>query len=171
MMRLPWLYRWARRRHPNKSRRWVARRYFHSVGRQNWVFWGTVAGRDGTSQMKYLFRAAGVPIRRHIKVKGAFNPYDPDWELYLEERLGLEMARDLKGRRKLLHLCTQQEGICPVCNQRITRVTGWHDHHIIWRSEGGTDRADNRVLLHPNCHRQAHAQRLHIVKPRPARGV
>jgi RNA-directed DNA polymerase len=49
-------------------------------------------------------------------------------------------------------------------------VTGWHNHHIIWRSLGGTDRLENRVLLHPNCHHQVHCQQRTVTKPRPARG-
>ena len=32
------LWRWARRRHPNKGRKWVAAKYFHVVGNQTWMF-------------------------------------------------------------------------------------------------------------------------------------
>lgn len=32
------LWRWARRRHPNKAVTWVKRRYFHVVGNRSWVF-------------------------------------------------------------------------------------------------------------------------------------
>jgi len=32
------LWRWAVRRHPKKSRRWVAGRYFHTFGFRRWVF-------------------------------------------------------------------------------------------------------------------------------------
>jgi RNA-directed DNA polymerase len=31
--------------------------------------------------------------------------------------------------------------------------------------------AENRVLLHPNCHRLVHSQCLTVEKPRPTRGV
>ena len=31
--------------------------------------------------------------------------------------------------------------------------------------------AENRVLLHPNCHAQVHSQGLTVVKPRPPSGV
>ena len=81
------------------------------------------------------------------------------------------MAGHLPGRRKLLHLWKEQGGICPVCTQKITTLTGWHNHHIVWRSKGGSDGADNRVLLHPTCHRQVHSQGIPVVKPRPATGV
>jgi RNA-directed DNA polymerase len=32
---------------------------------------------------------------------------------------------------------------------------------------GGTDNAENRVLIHPNCHKQVHAKGLTVSKPRP----
>jgi len=103
--------------------------------------------KDGKSRQVQLFDVPSVPIKRHIKIKGDANPYDPAWEIYFEKRLGLKMAENLKGRRQLLYLWQEQNGICPVCNQKITKLTGWHNHHIIWRVNGGSDKAKNRVLL------------------------
>lgn len=97
-------------------------------------------------------------IRRHVKIQGKANPFDPEWEMYFEARLGLKMSRTLEGRRQLLYLWKEQSGICPLCNQKITKLTGWHNHHKVWRSHGGKDGAENRVLLHPNCHNQVHNQ-------------
>ena len=34
----------------------------------------------------WLFHAASVPIRRHVKIKGAANPYDPVWADYFAQR-------------------------------------------------------------------------------------
>jgi len=165
------LWQWAKRRHPKKRKRWIKQKYFHSIRNNNWVFCGEIKGKEGKTQRVQLFYTASLPIERHTKIKGDANPYDPQWEIYFEERLGAKMAHNLQGRRKLLYLWTQQRGICPVCQQKITKTTGWHNHHIIWRSLGGSDHIDNRVLLHPNCHRQVHSQRLKVVKPRPAKGV
>ena len=103
--------------------------------------------------------------------KGEANPYDPAWEPYFEERLGVKMAGTLAGRWTLRLLWKEQGGICPVCNQKITTVTGWHNHHIVWRTHGGKDTIENRVLVHPNCHQQIHSQELDVGKPRPAKGV
>jgi RNA-directed DNA polymerase len=114
---------------------------------------------------------AYTPIKRHVKVKGKANPYDPAWESYFEARLDVQMANHLRGRRKLLDLWRAQNGICPVCKQPITQLTGWHNHHIVWRTLGGSERAENRVLLHPNCHQQVHSQGLEVAKPRPSTGV
>ncbi|WP_083964365.1 HNH endonuclease [Shimazuella kribbensis] len=61
--------------------------------------------------------------------------------------------------------------MCPVCKQKIIKLTGWHNHHMVWRSLGGSESQENRILLHPNCHDQVHNQQLTIEKPRPPKGV
>lgn len=105
-----------------------------------------------------LVRASDTPIRRHRKIKGEANPYDPEWEEYFEERLRLTMKDNLKGRRRLLYLWWVQDGKCPNCGEHITRETGWHLHHILPKAQGGTDAMSNLVILHPNCHRQVHSR-------------
>lgn len=158
------LRQWMRRRHPNKPNKWITKKYFKTHEGHNWVFYGE---KDG--QEHYLADTADVPIKRHAKVKSEANPYDPEWELYYEKRLDAHMAETLKGKRWLSHLWKEQNGLCPVCQQKITKVTGWHSHHREWRSKGGSDTAENRVLLHPNCHQQVHSQGLHVKKPRPVK--
>jgi RNA-directed DNA polymerase len=154
------VWRWAKRRHPKKGARWVKAKYFHRIGNRDWIFYGQHDGK-----VHNLFRLTSVRIVRHAKIKGEANPYDPAWEVYFERRLGVKMGTDLFGRRQLLRLWKEQEGICPVCEQKMTELTGWHNHHIVWRVLGGSDRAENRVLLHPNCHQQVHANGLTISKP------
>jgi RNA-directed DNA polymerase len=173
------LWSWAKRRHPKTPRRWVADKSFATRNGRAWTFVGTSVDQKGKPHELTLVRAGHVggwtdldtPIKRHVKIKGAANPYDPGWEIYFEERLGVKMAHQLKDRRQLLHLWQQQNGLCPVCHQKISRLTEWHNHHIVWRSHGGSDTADNRVLLHPNCHRQVHSQSLDVVPPRSPQRV
>ena len=165
------LWRWARRRHPKKSSRWVKGKYFQSIGQRHWDFGGTLTDGRGKSYPIRLVKAADVTIKRHVKIKGEANPYDPAWEQYFERRLGMKMADNLKGRRQLLYLWQQQGGICPICQQKITTLTGWHSHHMVRRTEGGSDRTENRVLLHPNCHHKVHSLEIPVTKPRPAKGV
>src|SRR6266567_4622029 len=86
-----------------------------------------------------------------------------------EKRLDVQMVGTLKGKRWLLHLWKEQGGLCPICQQKITKITGWHSHHVLWRSKGGSDRAENRILLHPTCHQQVHSQGLPVEKPRPVK--
>ena len=165
------LWYWANRRHKNKGKPWIKDKYFKSIAHRNWVFSGTTEKPNGEMQAVHLRSAAYTPIKRHIKVKGDANPYDPEWEIYFEHRLDWKMEANLKGQQRALNLWKSQNGLCPVCNQKITEITGWHTHHIVWPSKGGTDTAENQVLLHPNCHSKVHCQKLTVVKPRPARGA
>ncbi len=164
------LWRWAKRRHPNKGKQWIKKKYFKTIGNRNWVFFGLFVDKEGIREVE-LLSTSSIKIKRHHKILNEANPYDPRWEEYFEKRLDVYMEAKLNGKRKLLSLWKQQNGLCPTCNQKITRITGWHSHHIIWRSKGGSDGQENRVLLHPECHRKVHSQRLEVVKPRPARGV
>jgi RNA-directed DNA polymerase len=116
--------------------------------------------RDAEGDRRQLARhtASDRPIRRHTKIKGAANPYDPAWEPYFEHRLGVHMAQPLVGRRRSLDLWQKQRGIYPVCNQRIELTSGWHTYHIAWRSHGGNDTVANLLLLllHPTSHQHLH---------------
>ena len=141
------------------------------TGTRNWRFFGEIKYEKGRTDRTWLCLAAATRIQRHTKIQGKANPYDPEWEVYLEARLGVQMADTLRGRRRLNYLWREQNGLCPICHQPITRLTAWHQHHIVWRSRGGAEGFENRVLLHPNCHRQAHAKGLSVSKPRPSRGV
>jgi RNA-directed DNA polymerase len=85
------------------------------------------------------------------------NPFDPEWEVYFEERAGNKMKRSLRTRKQLLKLWISQEQRCPVCKTQIALETGWHVHHIQRRVDGGQDNSSNLIMLHPNCHRQLHA--------------
>jgi RNA-directed DNA polymerase len=167
----PRLWQWARRRHPKQARWWIKDKYFRSENGNTWVFFGPVLHAKDTGQDVRLVRATSVPIRRHTKIQGEANPYDPQWEPYFAARWGLRMAQKLRGRRPLLRLWKEQQGLCAVCHQCITQLTGWHSHHMVWRAHGGSDRAENRVLLHPICHAQVHSQGLIVGKPRPQAGV
>jgi RNA-directed DNA polymerase len=165
------LWRWAKRRHPRKSAKWVRKKYFHQEGNRSWVFTGEVTDYRGRTRVVQLMSMASVPIERHIKIRDGANPYAPEWEEYFEQRMGWRMLRSLSGRRLLLHLWREQRGICPQCQTRITKESGWNLHHLVERAKGGKDTADNCVLLHPNCHQQVHVQRISIAKPGPSRGL
>lgn len=163
------LWSWAKRRHPNKNPTWIKEKYFKSTGTRNWVFQTTLPIERGKLHTIRLANAMDVAIKRHIKIKNGANPYDPEWEIYFEGRIGLNMLENLKERKRLLHLWFDQDGICPLCSQKITKESGWHIHHLIRRVDGGKDTMDNLVLLHPNCHDQVHSQSLKVSKPRPVK--
>jgi RNA-directed DNA polymerase len=164
------LWRWAKRRHRNKGAGWILTKYFRPKNQQHSGFYGQVKRKDGSKQTIQLVSAAKIPITRHVKVKATANPFDPKWERYFEKRLETKMMADLKESRLMLLLWQSQKGICPVCDDLITDETGWENHHIIYRVNGGPDTLDNRVLLHPTCHKQVHSLNLSVLKPRPTTG-
>ena len=167
------LWQWAKRRHPKKGKHWIKEKYFKKIANRNGVFAVQVDGvlPNGKAKVVKLRNASDTLIRRHIKIKAEANPFDPAWEPYFEKRLSLKMTDNLMGRRKLLSLWRNQEGDCVVCGEKLTQVTGWHVHHIRYRSDGGNDNVSNLVMVHPNCHRQIHSQRLKVVKPASVWGL
>ena len=78
------LWRWAVRKHITKGKQWVARKYF--LDRNGyWRFHGRqkIAGMDCAFN---LVEIAKTPIERHVKIRGAATPYDPEHTAYLQRR-------------------------------------------------------------------------------------
>src|SRR6266446_6502649 len=150
------LSQWATRRHRNKPKRWIYERYFTEIGSRKWLFAAREQGTGGKSKWVRLVQITDTPIRRHVKVKAEANPYDPKWEAYFEARQ--QGATEEEFPAWLVRLWHRQKGRCPVCFQQITTETGWNAHHLVWKVLGGSDRIDNLVLLHPDCHRQIHSR-------------
>jgi RNA-directed DNA polymerase len=159
------LWRWAARRHPNKNTDWVRKKYFHTVGDRNWVFASPIVRDDGSKGLLELYQISGTTIRRHRKVKGEFNPFDPTMEQYGELLRQERMEHSMSYRKQWISLFMSQSGSCARCGCALTEETGWHDHHLEYRMHGGSDTLSNRVLLHPDCHRQVHAGNIAITKP------
>ena len=79
------LWAWAKRRHPRKNAGWIMKRYFHRRGSRGWIF--ACASNDAQQDFHFvLLRAADVAIKRHTKVRGNANPFDPAWSDYFESR-------------------------------------------------------------------------------------
>ncbi|MHC1697537.1 MAG: group II intron reverse transcriptase/maturase [Geobacteraceae bacterium] len=149
------LWRWARRRHPRKGRRWVKNKYFQVINGRDWVF-STSSGKGETKTTEALCRASSVKIQRHIKIQSEANPFDPLWDCYFESRRTGKMTTSPSGKRELRALWRKQLGLCPMCKQPITKESGWNVHYIHARVKGGKDINSNRMLLHNNCHNQYH---------------
>ena len=77
------------------------------------------------------------------------------------------MRNSMAARKQFVSLFTAQAGNCALCGTAITRETGWHDHHLVHRVDGGSDLLSNRVLLHPVCHTRVHSSGVSVVKPAP----
>jgi RNA-directed DNA polymerase len=159
------LWRWAKRRHPQKSKRWVVDRYFRQEGNRHWVFGCDVQQEDGSTIHRRLKQASDVKIQRHVKIQAAANPFDASYEEYFEKRDATKMANRLSSRRILLAIWQRQGARCLICGERITTETGWDLHHIVRKIDGGTNSSENLCLLHPACHRQGHSSGFRFVLP------
>jgi len=166
------LWQWARGRHQKKTSHWLKKKYFEKRGTRDWCFFGETCDDQGQLHKAWLYHARSIPIRRHVKVKGEANPYDPAFETYFEEREGSHMRETFRGTRTLRYIWHEQRGLCTVCKLPITRTTGWRLHHCVPLVQGGSKSAENRVLLHPECHDKVHRLTLSVSKLRlPERGV
>lgn len=86
------LWYWARRRHTRKPHTWVKKRYFNTWGLDHWCFFCIEDGKPVR-----LFKAQACPIKRHVKIKGLANPYDPEWSAYFKSRREFAVARSSKS--------------------------------------------------------------------------
>lgn len=76
------LWRWAKRRHKRKSARWIKDKYFHKIGNRIWSF----SEKIDTDSFISLVYAGDTRITRHTMIKVDVNPYDINWQDYLEKR-------------------------------------------------------------------------------------
>ena len=101
-------YKWAKFRHPHKSKRWVVRRYFGRFNRarqDHWVF----GDRDTGA---WLLKFAWTKIVRHTMVKGWASPDDPTLIDYWDWRRGRKQPVLDRARWRALRA---QQGRCPLC--------------------------------------------------------
>lgn len=147
------LWRWSVRRHKGKKNlHWVKSKYFIRHQGKDWTFFAL--NKDGDQET--ICKASDIAIQRHPKIKANANPYCKTWELYFENRNDEVMLNKLAGKRMMRYLYERQNGYCPVCNSKITSITGYNTHHIVAKHLGGGWTAENLVLLHPVCHIQVH---------------
>jgi RNA-directed DNA polymerase len=135
------LRRWAQRRHPTKSRRWVVARYWRLPG---WDF-----GKHGQT----LRRHAATRIVRHVKVRGKKSPYDGDWPYWASR--GGRYPGVCPYRALLLK---EQRGRCACCGRVFLPGDDLIERH---HQDGNrkNNRRTNFELLHRHCHDTVHRQR------------
>jgi len=165
------LTRWGLRRHPRKSGKWVYAHYWKQCGSRR-LFAGLQDDPFGGDERipLPLYSLADMKIVRHVKVKGDYNPFHPDWVAY-GEKLRVQRMGETIWSAQRASLWFDQGGKCALCEQEIDMADeNMDDHHIVYRQLGGSDALSNRVLLHPICHRRVHALGLKVIKPVPSTG-
>jgi RNA-directed DNA polymerase len=171
-------YKWAKRGHPNKSKKWTVSRYygkFNKFRNDRWVF----GDRDGADRhgTPYLIKFSWTSIVRHRMVKGAASPDDPALIDYWATR-----RRRIKPPlgRYTLRLLDQQNSHCPLCGDpllaadqppsspmqwenwwlKVTHKAIRHDYLVHHGRPGrpGHPDGDRTHLIHASCQRALHAR-------------
>ena len=116
------LSRWANRRHPNKSRTWVKKKYFPKIENSSVVL----------NNGEYILNQhSNVPIIRHIKVKDNKSPYDGDW-VYWSNIMG----KHLGVGEEVTTLLKKQKGKCESCGPSFRLTDLIEVDQMIFRFEG-----------------------------------
>ena len=132
------LWRWAKRRHPKKNRKWITANYWYSKGLRNWVF---------STKNAELIRLGEVPVIRHTKVRMSANPY-LDSEYFIQRKIQNGMKR-LSGRFK--KIWRNQNGCCYHCGQPMEISDEREIFYKIPKSMGGKDDVPNMAYVHKYC--------------------
>ena len=95
------LWRMVRRRHQNKSKGWLIKKYWSATGRKH-----RFAVRDktatGRSTVYKVIKLHEIGIRRYIKIKADANPYLPEYAYYFWDR------RNNKGSKLLAAMSARE---------------------------------------------------------------
>ena len=134
-------YKWAKRRHPNKTRHWVVNRYYGVDRGRGWVLC------DGRLRLP---RHNETRVSRFVKVKGKVSPFDPNLRDYWEDRRQRRLVREA-GRFNRIHLLKQQAGRCAACKAVFNADLDQHDStNVLVRRDPATGNIA-RVLVHRWC--------------------
>ncbi|TGO02138.1 hypothetical protein PN36_29865 [Candidatus Thiomargarita nelsonii] len=150
------LYQWARRKHQNKGKRWVADKYFATVNGRRWTFAQIIGKGKDKKIVKHLkwYSKHKERTGSYAKVGYDRSYYDGD-TAYWAERLSKGYGNITPSKVKMLK---RQDGICPLCKCRFTNTDLPEAHHIHQRHLGGEDTYKNLVLVHLHCHDKIHRE-------------
>lgn len=139
------LFKWGIHRHRNKGRNWISRKYFKTLGGDNWVF---AAMQEGNKPLR-LLNHSSTKIKRYVKVKSESSPYDGNL-VYWSTRMGKHPEMPVRTAS----LLKKQKGKCAHCGLWFLEEDVIERDHIIPKSIGGKDEYKNWQLLHRHCHDQ-----------------
>ncbi len=79
------LKKWARRKHGNKTPKWLRNHYWKSSGDPH-HFSCITQNKSEKSVLLELIKPIDIKLHRYIKIKGNSNPYDPEFREYYKMR-------------------------------------------------------------------------------------
>ncbi|MBG1260631.1 group II intron reverse transcriptase/maturase [Nostoc sp. BAE] len=146
---------WAQHRHPKKSGGWVSKKYWQTIGGNNWVF---ATRQEGKNPMR-LRSHTETKIIRHVKVKGDASPYDGNL-IYWSSRMG----KHPETTTRVATLLKSQSGKCTHCGMYFREEDVLEIDHITPKSLGGKDEQKNLQILHRHCHDEKTTEDGSVVK-------
>ncbi|MFB2880713.1 group II intron reverse transcriptase/maturase [Floridanema aerugineum] len=152
-----YLVKWGKRRHPQKSTKWVKNRYFHTFKGRQWIF-ACISKHRGKESLISLYSITDMPIKRHVKVKGSASPDDPSQKEYWEKRSQKNGKLYWEKGTKYYEIAKIQNWKCPICGEPLLNGEDIETHHIIPVAKGGLDDTENLQHLHKACHKQVHSK-------------
>jgi RNA-directed DNA polymerase len=135
------VYKWAKRRHPRKGRRWVVSHYFGVDHGRGWVLCA------GPMQLP---RHNAIRVSRFVKVAGRASPFDPVLREYWEARRKHRLLRDA-SRVHRVNLLKWQEGRCAACGAVFNEDAQQHGDVIMYASRDAVTGDSTRALIHRWC--------------------
>ncbi|MFJ1975440.1 group II intron reverse transcriptase/maturase [Streptomyces sp. NPDC087903] len=169
-----WLtYRWARRMHPNKSKKWIVRRYFGRFNKfrnDRWVFGDRANVLNDRGEIPILLKFSWTSIVRHQLIAGGASPDDPELtDYWVKRRRKVKPPLDSYN----LRLLAKQDGRCPLCGEHLLTADQppqspqewerwWLNvvkraiaaDYLTHHGRPDAPSADRTHLVHASCHRR-----------------
>lgn len=152
-----YLWRWSKRRHSEKSKKWIRKCYFKTINHSKWTFACTTSDRRGKDKYISLYPIADTSIERHVKVRGNASPDDSSLKEYWEKRHQKHGNTYWKKNTKYYFAAQNQNWKCSVCGEPLFNGEETETHHIVPVAQGGQDGIGNLQHLHRTCHKQVHS--------------
>ena len=145
------LMKWCRRRHSNKTRKWIYQNYWKN----------TKSGKTFVINYKNQeFKLKTYSSKQKLirtRLSKETNVFDLRNKRLIKNKMAITKQK-LTGNKSTLWRI--QKGICPICKQHISPFNPKliHVHHIVARSlkNGGSNKLSNLILLHEHCHYTIH---------------
>lgn len=145
------IYKWIRRKHSERSNKWLIQRYYRTVNNFRWGF---------IEQDQILNRLGTIPIKRFVKVNKEKRVYNMEDKDYWHKREYINARDSIYYSYEYTKLFREQDGKCVYCEQPITQKDiqerNAHKHHLIPTSKNGEDELSNLRLIHKSCHVDIH---------------
>jgi RNA-directed DNA polymerase len=139
------LWKWAKKRHPKMSNYKLKQKYWHTVGKRNWVF-GVKTHDKVTLMLQYHSK---ISIKRYAKVKGAASPFDGNFTYWAKRTGKNPLIPPIKAK-----LIKDQKGLCGICGRLFLTGDIIEQDHKLAKALGGKNIRSNVHVVHDYCHRE-----------------